>query len=75
MLSVKELDLYCRLGEEEAALMKKAFSSLSLTARTYHKILKVARTIADLDNMERISKDHLMEAIGYRTLEKKYWGR
>lgn len=75
MLSVKELELYCRLGEAEEALMKKAFTSLSLTARTYHKILKVARTIADLEHMEQISKDHIMEAIGYRTLDKKYWGR
>jgi len=75
MLSVKELDLYCALGEAEETLMKKAFTSLSLTARTYHKILKVARTIADLDQMEQISKDHIMEAIGYRTLDKKYWGR
>lgn len=75
MLSVKELDLYCKLGEAEETLMKKAFTSLSLTARTYHKILKVARTIADLDHKEQISRDHIMEAIGYRTLDKKYWGR
>lgn len=75
MLGVKEMDIYCRLGKEEEELMKKAFSSLSLTARTYHKILKVARTIADLDCVEQISEEHLMEAIGYRTLDKKYWGR
>ena len=75
MLSVKELDKYCRLGKEEEELMKKAFTGLSLTARTYHKILRVSRTIADLEGEESISVDHIKEAIGYRTLDKKYWGR
>ena len=75
MLSVKELDKYCSLGKEEEELMKKAFTNLSLTARTYHKILRVARTIADLEGQEEISAEHIKEAIGYRTLDKKYWGR
>lgn len=75
MLTAKEVEVYCRIGGEEEKLMKQAFTSLSLTARTYHKILKVARTIADLDAAQQISKGHLMEAIGYRTLDKKYWGR
>lgn len=75
MLSVKELERYCKLGAEESQLMKKAFESLNLTARTYHKILKVARTIADLDEKEQIEAVHLKEAIGYRILDKKYWGR
>jgi magnesium chelatase family protein len=55
--------------------MKQAFSRLGLTARTYHKILKVARTIADLDGEEQIQAKHLKEAVGYRTFDKKYWGR
>ena len=55
--------------------MKKAFTNLSLTARTYHKILRVSRTIADLEGEENISAEHIKEAIGYRTLDKKYWGR
>ena len=63
------------LGEAEETLMKQAFSSLGLTARTYYKILKVARTIADLDGEEQILEKHLKEAVGYRTLDKKYWGR
>lgn len=75
MLGVKELEVYCALGTEEQRLMKQAFQSLGLTARTYHKILKTARTIADLGGEEKIKKDHLMEAIGYRTMDKKYWGR
>lgn len=46
-----------------------------MTARTYHKVLKVARTIADLEGENKIRAVHLKEAIGYRTLDKKYWGR
>ena len=75
MLGVKELPIYCNLGKEEGLLMKQAFTALGLTARTYHKILKVARTIADLDGRERIDVCHLKEAAGYRTIDKKYWGR
>lgn len=75
MLGVSELREVCRLGKKEELLMRKAFVSLGLTARTYHKILKVARTIADLDASEKIGENHLKEAIGYRMLDKKYWGR
>ncbi len=75
MLGVRQIDEYCRLGGEEERLMKQAFSTLNLTARTYHKILKVARTIADLDGGGEIRLSHLKEAIGYRTVDKKYWGR
>lgn len=75
MLGIQELEVYCSLETEEEALMRRAFSKLGLTARTYHKILKVARTIADLDGEERILKRHIQEAMGYRTMDKKYWGR
>lgn len=75
MLDVKELETYCHLGKEENQLMERAFSTLRLTARTYHKILKVARTIADLEGVQEISAVHIKEAIGYRTMDKKYWGR
>lgn len=75
MLGVKELDIYCCLGRAESKLMEQAFSALGLTARTYHKILKVARTIADLDGSGKIQEKHIKEAIGYRTMDKKYWGR
>lgn len=74
-LGVKELNKYCPLGAEEEALMQQAFVTLGLTARTYHKILRVARTIADMEASDKIQKSHLKEAIGYRTLDKKYWGR
>lgn len=75
MLGVRQIDEFCRLGKEEEFLMKQAFTSLNLTARTYHKILKVARTIADMDGGGQIRLPHLKEAIGYRTVDKKYWGR
>lgn len=75
MLETREMEKYCVLGKREEELMKQAFSRLGLTARTYHKILKVGRTIADLDGEEQILERHLKEAVGYRSLDKKYWGR
>ena len=71
----KELHLFCQLGEAEEAMMKQAFVRFGFTARTYHKVLKVARTIADLAGSEMIQTAHLCEAIGYRTPDKKYWKR
>lgn len=75
MMGVEELKQYCHLQKEEEELMELAFQRLSLTARSYHKILKVARTIADLDGKEQIEQKHLIEAIGYRGMDKKYWGK
>ena len=74
-IGVKQLGEYCRIGEKEEKMMQRAFTSMGLTARTYHKVLKVARTIADLDGEEQICCSHLKEALGYRMLDKKYWGR
>ena len=73
-LSSKEVELFCPLGEEEKQMMKKAFSTMNLTARRYYKILMVARTIADLDNSDAIKEKHLREALGYRIVDEKYWG-
>ncbi|MEA4819944.1 MAG: YifB family Mg chelatase-like AAA ATPase [[Clostridium] scindens] len=75
LLGVRELEKYCQLGEAEERLMKRAYLAMGLTARTYHKILRVARTIADMEESERIREHHLKEAISYRTIDKKYWGR
>ncbi len=75
MLGIRELEKYVRLGKAEHQLMEQAFVSLGLTARTYHKILKVARTIADLSGEKQVRTEHLTEAISYRTIDKKYWGR
>ena len=64
-----ELRYHCVLDDESAQLMKDAFEAFGLTARSYDRILKVARTIADLDGSERITSDHVAEAIQYRTVE------
>lgn len=74
-LGVKELQQFCVLNRECERFMRDAFEKLGLSARTYHKTLKVARTIADLEQEEKIQLPHLMEAINFRTLDKKYWGR
>ena len=64
---------FCGLDQEETAYMERAYEKLQLSARAYHKILKVARTIADLDASERITVRHLAEAVCYRSLDKKFW--
>lgn len=66
---------YCPLGEEEQRMMQQLFSSMNLSARAYHKIIKVARTIADLEESERIERRHLAESACYRRTDSKYWGR
>ncbi|MFP4697234.1 MAG: YifB family Mg chelatase-like AAA ATPase [Eubacteriales bacterium] len=72
-LTPSNIEKFCRLGKEEKSIVKQAFQSLNLSARAYHRILKVARTIADLDESESIKINHLSEAIQYRTLDRKYW--
>ena len=64
-----ELRYHCKLDPESAQLMKDAFETFGLTARSYDRILKVARTIADLDGSLHISADHIAEAIQYRAVE------
>lgn len=63
-----EMRRFCTLGEESAALMKNAFDAMGLTARSYDRILKVARTVADLDGSEEILPQHIAEAIQYRAV-------
>ena len=75
MMGLEELKVHCTLGREEEELMKRAYSRLALTARSYHKILRVARTIADLEGAKEIKIPHLTEAVGYRSLDKTYWGK
>ncbi len=64
---------YCALGQKELRYMERMFATLRLSARAYHRILKVARTIADLDDSDRIGEMHLAEAICYRQSDRKYW--
>ncbi len=72
-LSGKNILKYCRVNKESEAMLKNAFEVLGLSARAYNKILKVARTIADLEEKENIETNHVAEAIQYRKLDRKYW--
>ena len=74
-MSSKLIQKYCVLDNECSILLKGAMDRLNLSARAYDRILKVARTIADLDNSENIKKEHLAEAIQYRSLDRENWGK
>lgn len=71
----KEIARFCRLGREEETFARRVYEMRQLSARGYHKVLKVARTIADLAGEEEIRREHLAEAFGYRTLEERLWGK
>ncbi|MDD5901624.1 MAG: YifB family Mg chelatase-like AAA ATPase [Lachnospiraceae bacterium] len=73
-LSGGEVKKYCKLTENAKTCMEEAYERLSLSARSYHRILKTARTIADLADSERIEQAHVAEALLYREPDKKYWG-
>lgn len=68
------LKKFCVLDNEAAAYLRKSFDALGMSARAYDRILKVARTIADLENTEIITKSQIFSAISLRSLDRKYWG-
>ncbi|MCR4672407.1 MAG: YifB family Mg chelatase-like AAA ATPase [Lachnospiraceae bacterium] len=70
----RDIDLFCRLGAKERRLAKRLYDKFNLSARTYRKILKVSRTIADLEGADEITEEHLCEAAYYKSLDRKYWG-
>lgn len=65
-IEAADMERFCGLGQEEQEFMEELYGSLQLSARAYHRILKVARTIADLEGAEEISTEHLLEAACYR---------
>lgn len=68
-----ELEKYCFLGKKEEDFMKKVFALKNLSMRTYHKVLKVARTVADVEGKENITIEHLAEAVSYRIVEENLY--
>ena len=72
-MNPKQIREYCILDDESKTLLKLAMEKKGLSARAYERILKVARTIADLDNSENIQTNHISEAVQYRNLDKNFW--
>ena len=69
----RELKQFCALDDATKELLQNAMADLNLSARAYDRILKVARTIADLAGADKISSDHVSEAIQYRSLDRQLW--
>ncbi|MDO4803843.1 MAG: YifB family Mg chelatase-like AAA ATPase [Lachnospiraceae bacterium] len=67
------LETFCPMDQDAARLMRRAFEQMKLSARGYHRIIRVARTIADLDGADVLGASHVSEAICYRTIDRKYW--
>ncbi|WP_425475020.1 YifB family Mg chelatase-like AAA ATPase [Anaeromonas frigoriresistens] len=72
-LQGRNINKYCKINNESEKILKNAFDKLGLSARAYNKILKVARTIADLDGCDDITENHILEAIQYRSMDRKYF--
>jgi magnesium chelatase family protein len=72
-METKLIRKICKIDNNSLALLKTAITRLGLSARAYDRILKVSRTIADLEGIDNISSAHISEAIGYRNLDRNYW--
>jgi len=70
LLGSREIERYCPLKREDANFLETALHRLGLSMRAYHRIIKVARTIADLEGSQEIEKKHLSEALGYRAMDR-----
>lgn len=69
----QDIEIHCRLDEDTLSLLERAMNAMGLSARAYHRILKVARTIADMAGSRAISREHIAEAIHYRSLDRELW--
>jgi magnesium chelatase family protein len=74
-MTSRQLRKYCVLDEEGKNMLKRAMEDLGLSARAHDRILRVARTIADMEGSPEIKLPHLHEAISYRSLDRKLWTR
>ena len=72
-MNVKQIRTHCALDENSKNLLKTAMEKLNLSARAYDRILKVSRTIADLEDSATIESHHISEAIQYRSLDREGW--
>ena len=70
-MNAAQTEKYCTLGRSEKKFVKEVFRRMDLSARAFHRILRVSRTIADLEGEERILEDHLAEAVGYRSADRR----
>ena len=74
-MDAAQTERFCVLGRDEKKFVREVFRSMNLSARAFHRILRVARTIADLEGAEKIQEDHLAEAVGYRSADRGHPGR
>jgi magnesium chelatase family protein len=74
-MSSKELRKYCKINESGNAILKQAMDNLGLSARAYDRIIKVARTVADLEKSAEIETQHIAEAIQFRSLDREGWAK
>lgn len=74
-MNKRQIETYCRLDADGSSYMKEIYNSGMVSTRGYYKILKVARTAADIDGSEKITGEHIYEAAGFRSIDQKYWGR
>jgi magnesium chelatase family protein len=72
-MATRQLKQYCKLSQDFQELIRVAMNELNLSARAYDRILKVSRTIADLDEQTDIAPEHVSEAIQYRTFDRTLW--
>ena len=72
-INAAELSQFCLIDKEAEKVLRDAFEKLNMTARAYDRVLKVARTVADLEQSEIIRSYHVLEAVQYRSLDRKYW--